>query len=112
MTRIESIRTTVETILKEAGFSTVQKLTDRYSVKFMKDGLLSLVENKSVGLELSVWEVFKHNGTEENVSVNIDIINWGASTGKYVYKGKNINSSWSEKRIKNEVAKAIEAYRI
>ena len=109
--RIETIRATVETLLIEAGFTKVQEITDGYSVNFSKDGLLSVVSNKSFGLELSLREVFKHNATEENVSVRIDIINWGTNNGKSLYNGKNMNSTWGTKRIANEVAKAIEAYR-
>ena len=107
MTRIESIRETVETILKEAGL-------ESHKVFLNDDSwCTSLFDTTTLqGLLLSIEDVYRHNATDSDVSVKIIIDNYVGNTGHYVYRGKPMNSSWSEKRIKNEVAKAIEAYRI
>jgi len=66
------------------------------------------------GLVLHLEEVYRHNATNENKSCRIIIIKWKyngcANTGTTLAEFK-ISCNWKEKRIEQEVLKALEEYR-
>ena len=108
-TRIESIRTAVESLITEAGFDNY--IVFKYSDDTTWGTNLFNITTKE-GLLLTVADVYRHNATDSDVSVRVYIDSWKEKAGRTIYSGKPMNSTWSEKRIRNEVAKAIEAYKI
>jgi hypothetical protein len=61
------------------------------------------------GYTISFEVVYRSNATSENVSVDISICEWEASSGKRIAK-ERINTKMSDKSIKNRINKIVEMY--
>lgn len=63
------------------------------------------------GLVMSVSELHRHNGTEANQSIAIEITKWNANThcGRRIYKNKIYNRN-GDKKIYAILAEAVEVY--
>lgn len=61
------------------------------------------------GYAISFEVVHRHNGTDENKSVDIAIRNWKHSCGRLVVK-ERLNVNHSEKQIQNRIKKIIDQY--
>jgi flagellar capping protein FliD len=53
--------------------------------------------------------VHRHNGTEENKSVDLSISEWKESCGKRIAK-ERLNVNHSEKQIQNRIKKIVDKY--
>lgn len=53
--------------------------------------------------------VHRHNGTDENKSVDIKIMKWKSSNGRSMVK-ERLNVNYSEKQIQNRIRKIIDQY--
>ena len=103
MTRLESVRQAVESILIESGLVE----TARCSTSTIFGQLKGF--NR---VYLEVIETNRCNGTEANVSVTIMVFQYKEnkiSSSDTLYQGKPIHSEWSDKKIRNAVGKALEA---
>lgn len=61
------------------------------------------------GFSITFQVVHRHNGTEENKSVDISIYEWKASRGHRIAK-ERLNVNHSEKQIQNRINKIINIY--
>jgi len=99
--RIETIRNTVETLLAEEGFSNVKIYANADRTSWI------IGNNKTI--DISIVDVIRGNGADADVSVRLIVSDM---SNRYpLYYGKPITTTWGTKRIANEVARAIEAYR-
>ena len=53
--------------------------------------------------------VYRSNGTQENVSVDVEIVKWENSRGKQTAK-ERVNVNMSERQIANRLKKIMDAY--
>lgn len=61
------------------------------------------------GYTIEFEVVHRHNGTEENQSVDVSVYEWNDSSGKRIAK-ERINTKMSEKSILNRINKIVEMY--
>lgn len=61
------------------------------------------------GDELAFSVVSRHNGTDENVSVDVCTVRWERSSGRVISK-ERVNIYMSEKQIRNRVYKMVARY--
>lgn len=61
------------------------------------------------GYTIEFGVVYRHNGTDENKSVDIEIRNWKKGGGWLVAK-ERLNVDHSEKQIQNRIKKIIDQY--
>ncbi len=99
--RIDTIRNTVETLLAEKGFRNV--------VIYANADRTSWIIGNNKTIDISIVDVIRGNGADADVSVRFIVSDMN---NRYpLYYGKPITTTWGTKRIANEVARAIEAYR-
>lgn len=108
----------VKETLDEAGFETRSAPTKteyEYQGNATKDGKSCWQQvqgwnfKELNGYEISFKVVHRHNGTEENKSVDIRIYNWKHSMGHLIAK-ERLNVNFSEKQIQNRIKKIIDQY--
>lgn len=95
----------VKTEFESSGFSFKSQGSDYYTEHEWKVGA------RFIGIK-PTW---RHNGTEENVTVTITVLEidkiWSAVSGRYKLPiSFKVPKNASDKVIRNRVAKAIEAY--
>ena len=61
------------------------------------------------GYQVWLTVVHRHNGTEENQSVDIEIMKWNASSGHAIAK-ERVNTKMSDRSIVNRVNKIAELF--
>ena len=61
------------------------------------------------GFTVSFSVVYRSNATDENVSVDIEIYEWKASSGRRLAK-ERVNTKMSEKSIVNRINKIVSLY--
>lgn len=61
------------------------------------------------GFTISFQVVHRHNGTEENKSVDANIYEWKDSRGSRIAK-ERLNVNQSEKQIQNRIKKIVDKY--
>lgn len=61
------------------------------------------------GKTITAQQVHRHNGTEENTSLRVDVTTWHNNSGRVIYRGK-ITKNNGDKKISSIIAEAIAAY--
>lgn len=61
------------------------------------------------GFTILFQVVYRHNGTEENKSVDIGIYKWKSNSGHRITK-ERLKVDYSEKQIQNRVKKIVDQY--
>lgn len=61
------------------------------------------------GYQITFEVVFRHNGADENISVDVSIYKWHQSSGRRMAK-ERVNVNMSEKSINSRVNKIITLY--
>ncbi len=110
MTTNELIIKINEALVKE-GFTND---TPFWEKKFWhKDGKYS--NDTQLGMTIEVNVVYRHNGTEENKSVDLTLRNWTQTGNEWLPTGHcitnvRLNVNMSERQINNRIAKIIAQY--
>lgn len=106
----------VKTELEAKGFTTESYWNDySYQAHAHKDGKCEdrLSEKYNIiqlfGFRITFEVVHRHNGTAENQSVDICILEWEHSVGKRIAK-ERINTKMGEKAIMSRINKIAEMY--
>lgn len=110
----------VKNALEEKGFETrsaklANGLDYEFQARATKDGKSErrVVEGYNYthlyGFEIMFQVVYRSNGTNENISVDISIYEWAASSGKRIAK-ERINTKMGEKAIMTRINKIVEIY--
>ena len=61
------------------------------------------------GYTIGIRTVHRHNGTDENKSVDMEIVKWNRGFGRRIAK-ERLNVNFSEKQIDNRINKIVEQY--
>ena len=61
------------------------------------------------GLLIEVQEVHRHNGTDQNASISIEVVNWHSNSGQRVLRDKIYNRN-GDKKISQVIEGAIAVY--
>lgn len=65
--------------------------------------------SRSDGFRIEAWVVNRHNGAEENISVDISIYEYEYSSGKRIAK-ERINIKMGERAIMSRINRIVEMY--
>ena len=74
-----------------------------------RDGKGTVEKHSTEGYAITLDPIWKHNGANECVSVDIEIKNWVNRTGHPVMKVRT-NIRMSDRQLANRVAKVLEAW--
>lgn len=103
----------IKDILEENGFEVTTHFSHQASAtkegKSWKEPVPGYDFTRLFGHTVDFTVVHRHNGTSENISVDISIYEWKDSRGKRLTK-ERINVNMSERQILNRVNKIIAQY--
>lgn len=102
-----------ERLVGEFNYSTRDEELEKHASQWFCDQKLDVDKygNEIMnGYVVSLHEVYRSNATSENKSCDITIIKWNNNCGSTIARFR-VRCQWKEKRIEQEVQKAIEEYK-
>lgn len=97
----------------EFNYSTREEVLARCGSQWYSDHKLDIDQwgcEIMNGYVVSLNEVYRSNATAENKSCDITIIKWKNNSGSVIARFR-VKCQWKDKRIEQEVQKALEEYR-